>query len=173
MSKPQYLKSLNTINLQPTKVNSRIINIILLDIAGKNNEEIGEMVGLTPARVSVIRNSPLYKERLEEERKVFTEKFKELQAKALIAGDLVEAEIKDACLDAAKKKIDLINKAQSEFVQNAAASDILGIGGYMKKTQKTTTIIEVDPKTAERWDRVLSGEGEQKQRITVTQEETE
>ena len=68
--KPHELKAESTIALEPDRMTSKIQLIIALDIAGYKGNQIAEHVELTPNRVSIIRNSPIYiqeRERLWEE----------------------------------------------------------------------------------------------------------
>ena len=167
---PQHLKTLNTINCQPQKASSKTELIMLLDIAGRGNGEIAETLGMNAAYVSTIKHSPIYLQEIVKMRDNMRKSVVDKQSEAIVSGDPVENLIRDACLSAAQIKIGLMEGSDSDFVKNAAASDVLGIGGYMKKTQKTTTVIEVDNKMAERWERVLADKP-QDRKITITQEE--
>src|SRR3990167_7788034 len=100
---PQELKAESTINAQPKQDSSVIMNIMLLDLAGRDNNDIAQIVGLTPPRVSTIRNSPLYTQRYDEERAKLIERFVDKKADKLVTGDPVDNLIRDHCLDAAQR----------------------------------------------------------------------
>ena len=168
---PQHLKAESTIEQQPDRITSKIMMIMYLDLAGRTNKAIAEIIGIGEVRISVIKNSPLYTHQKEALRSELERELLDKQGDKIVAGDPVENLIKDKCLAAAEKKIALMDTARSEMVQSSAASDILGIGGYMKKTSKTTTVIEVDSKMASRWERVLSDGG--KPGVRITREDVE
>lgn len=170
---PQHLKSLNTINCQPQKVSSKTELIMLLDIAGHSNGDISKALDMSVGYVSTIKNSPIYKQELVKMREEMRKSVVDKKSDEIICGDPVEVMIKDACLSAAQIKISLMEGSESDFVKNAAASDVLGIGGYMKKTQKTTTVIEVDSKMASRWERVLADNPPRSMKITQIEDNTE
>lgn len=153
--KPHDLKSENSIALEPDKMSSRIQLIIALDIAGYNGNQIAENVGLTPSRVSIIRNSPMYTQ----ER---TRKWAELQSKVvdkksdrIVAGDPVENKLKDLALRAVGVYEDLIENGKGEMAKKASADSILDRAGYKPHTDKTVTTVEVTEKMASRFERVL------------------
>ncbi len=170
---PQHLKSLAHINLQPDKMTPKTRVIMYFDVGGMTNKKIAESVGMTESRVSIIRNCPMYVAQRTELEDSLKKQIIDKQSDKIVSGDPVENKIKDACLDAAQKKIDLM-EAGSEFVQNAASSDILAIGGYQRKTSKTTQVIEVDSKMADRWERVLGDSPKPgRTKITIVKEEKE
>jgi hypothetical protein len=154
--KPQSLKSLKTIELQPDKMSSKIQLIIAMDIAGYTGNHIAEAVGLTANRVSIIRNSPLY---LEERQKKWTELQAQVVTKCsdnISAGDPVEQLLKSKALDAVNKQISLMTSGESEFVQKACADSILDRAGYKPRSDKTTVSVEITEKMADRFERVLT-----------------
>jgi transcriptional regulator len=155
-TKPQYLKTLNTINAQPEKLNSRAHKIIHLDLCGYTNKEIAEITGMTEGRVSIIKNCPLYKQQYEEERKKIADKVVDKESTKIVEGEAVDQIFKEAEIAAAKEKVRLALEADSEFVRNTATSEVLGYRGYKARGTKTVTSIEIDSKVAERWDRVLN-----------------
>src|SRR4030042_457382 len=77
--KPQYLRSMTTIKLQPQKMNERIGLIMCMDLAGKSGNDIAEELGISANRISIIRNSPLYLNRLSMERDKLRELYRDKQ----------------------------------------------------------------------------------------------
>ena len=152
---PQHLKSLNTIKMQPKKVDNRMELIMCLDVAGKSGNDIAAQLGLGATRVSIIRNSPLYLRGIEEKREQLEKQFMDKQTDVMTSGDPIEEALKDAALNAAKKKIDLMENSGNEFVQAAAAGDILDRAGYKSHTEKTKLTIEVTDKMADRFESAL------------------
>ena len=176
INKPQHLKSLTTINAQPQKITSRIVTIIYMELGGMNGKQISQALGISADRVSIIRNCPMYKQQRDTKRRELEKQILDKQSDKIVAGDPVENLIRDACKQAAQKKIDLMTDADSQFVQNAAATDILALGGYQKKSSKTTTVIEVDQKMGERFERILRdghSSNERKHKVRITQEMSE
>lgn len=153
--KPQHLKSLKTISLQPEKYTNRIEVILYMDLAGRKARDIAEEVGLTESRVSIIRNSPLYLERIGEERDKLRERYRESQTERVTSGDPVEEALKGAALEAANKKIELMREGKSEFVRLAASGDVLDRAGYKAHQEKTKLTIEVTEKMSERFEKAL------------------
>lgn len=161
--KPHDLKSINTINLEPDKLSSKIDLIISMDIAGYTGNSIAEAVGMTPGRVSIIRNSPLFTQERDRRRDLLRAQVIDKKSDVIAAGDPVEARIKEMALHAATK-LGVLLDGKSEFVQKAAADSILDRAGYKAKTDKTVVSVEVTEKMADRFERVLrrstSGLGE-------------
>ncbi len=153
--KPQELKSLNTIALQPDKITPKIDVIILMDLAGKGTNDIAEALGMTAGRISVIKNSPLYLQERNVQKMKLTEAFRDKQTDKLVSGDPVESLLKDHAINAARKKIELMNDSKNEFVQAAAAGDILDRAGYKAHQDKTVVSIEITDKMADRFERAL------------------
>lgn len=158
--KEQEMKALSTIKLQPDKMNSKINIMIMMDIGGARGKEISEAIGLCESRVSIIRNSPMYIEQRDKRWRELQEQFVDKKSDRLVDGDPVQVEIKDACLEAARTKVDLMRNAQSEFVRNNAADGILDRGGYKVRSEKTKVSIEVTEKMAGRFEKVLLMEKE-------------
>ena len=170
---PQSLKSLNTIKMQPQRVDSRMELIMCLDIAGKSGRDIAEHLKLGETRISIIRNSPLYLSRIVEKKDEMRGLFMEKQTDQMTSGDPIEEALKDAALDAANKKIHLMTDGSSEFIQSAAAGDILDRAGYKSHTEKTKVTVEVTEKMADRFERALSYEhsdNDRKTKIRITEE---
>lgn len=155
LCKPQELKSLNVIAMQPQKMNSRIEAIMCMDLAGKSGNDIARELDLTPPRISVIRNSPMYQEALGQMRDALRLQFQDKQTDRLVSGDPVESVLKDAALEAAHSKIELMRTGRSEFVRLAASGDILDRAGYRPHQEKTKVSIEISDKMANRFEEAL------------------
>jgi hypothetical protein len=170
--KPQDLKSLKTIELQPDKMSSKIQLIIAMDIAGYTGNQIAEAVDLCVSRVSIIRNSPLYKQERDNQWTKLQSEVINKKTDKIVAGDPVENRIKDLAMAAVGKYEGLLTGAKSEFVQKATADSILDRAGYKAKTDKTVVSVEVTEKMADRFERVLgrSAEGSVTRTTTVTKE---
>ena len=173
--KPQELKSLCTIKQQPEKMSSHIQLIIAMDIAGYNGNEIAENIGYTPGRVSVIRNSPLYKEARESKWTDLQDKVTDKKSTEIVKGDPVELRIKGLAMRAVEQQASLLEGADSDFVRNAVANSLLDRAGYKPYTEKTKISVEVTEKMADRFERVLGRNngfsedaGQTKVRVTQT-----
>lgn len=166
--KPRHLKAISTLDSEPERLNNRHQLIALLDISGRTGNEIAEAIGMTPARVSLIRNSSLYQAMLLQKREELQAQFIDKKSTAL-ATDPVEKCIREHCLEAAEKKISLMREAQSEFVQLQAANSLLDRGGYKAKFDRTKVSVEVTEKMADRFARVLGEEPEAQTRIKIEQ----
>lgn len=171
--KLQMMKSIHHIKQQPDSLSSKMHIIVMLDIGGCNGNSIAEQVGLTPNRISIIRNSPLYLQERNSQMEALRTKFLEKKSDALSTGDPVETLIRAHCMDAVKKKIELMDKGRSEFVQNAAASDLLDRGGYKSHSEKTKLTVEVTEKMADRFEKVLGYERDSDDRQTKVKIESE
>lgn len=155
--KPQNLKSLKTIAAQPVKVDTpKIDAIICMDLAGKGTNDIARELGMTASRISIIKGTPLYLQQREVERSKLREMFTEKQSDRLISGDPVEMALKDAALDSAKTKIYLMKNGKSEFVQLAAAGDILDRAGYKSHQDKTLVSVTITEKMADRFEKAIT-----------------
>lgn len=168
---PQHLKTLSTIGQQPKQFNTQTLRIILLDIAGKGTNEIAAIEGLTAARVSQIKTCPMFVQQRAVEwdnlRTKVTDKTSDM-----IAGDPVESALKEAALEAANVKIELMRTSQNEYVKSGASSDILDRAGYKSHTEKTKITVQVTEKMANRFERVLEyGSAEHEPKTTVCIEE--
>ena len=152
---PQDLKSLKVINAQPQYMNNKIDVIMCMDLAGKGTGDIARELGMTDARISVIKHSPLYIDRIAVERGKLKEMYREKQTDKLTSGDPVKELLKGAALSAARKKIELMEEGKSEFVQLAAAGDVLDRAGYKSHEEKTKITVEVTEKMADRFEQAL------------------
>ena len=169
---PHSMKSLKVISQEPKKVSNRIELIMCLDLAGKKGNDIAAALGLTAARVSIIRNSPLYQQEISSRRTALQAEFRNKQTDKMVMEDPVELALKGAALNAANKKIDLMTNGKSEFVQLAAAGDILDRAGYKAHQEKTKLTVELTDKVANRFEEALrqSASSDRQSRITLTQE---
>lgn len=153
--KPHDLKSINTINLEPDKLSSKIDLIISMDIAGYKGNSIADAVGLTPSRVSIIRNSPLFIQERDRRRDLLRAEIIDKKSTEIAHGDPVEAKLKSLAEAAVRKYETLLTGAESEFVQKSTADAILDRAGYKAKTDKTVVSVEVTEKMSDRFEKVL------------------
>lgn len=161
--KPRDLKSEISIAQEPEKLSSKIQVIIALDICGYTGNQIAEKIGMTPSRVSIIRNSPLFIQERDTQRAKLTAQVIDKKSSEVVAGDPVENRIKDLALQAVGVYGEILTNGKSEFAKKAAADSVLDRAGYKAKTDKTTLSVEVTEKMADRFERVLK-------RTTITQE---
>lgn len=154
--KPQNTKSLKTIDLQPEKMNSKIQLIISMDISGYSGNSIAEALGMTPSRISIIRNSPLYLEECSKKRAELQAQVIEKKSDVIASGDPVEIKMKQLALRAVDKYERLLDGAESEFVQKGTADSILDRAGYKPRSDRTTVSVEVTEKMANRFERILT-----------------
>lgn len=152
---PQSLKSLSTIQMQPEKVSSKMEVIMCMDLAGKTGKFMARELGLGECRVSIIRNSPLYLNRLAAKRAELETHFVDKQTDIMTTGDPVDDVLKRVAVEAAEKKIDLMRNSANEFVSSAAAGDVLDRAGYKSHTEKTKVTVEVTSKMADRFEAAL------------------
>ena len=153
--KPRELKADSSLALEPDRMNSKIQLIIALDIAGYNGNQISESVALTPGRVSIIRNSPLYLQERERRWEELQEQVIGKKTDRIVAGDPVENEIKDLALKAVGVHKMIMESGKGEMSKIASANSILDRAGYKAKTDKTVVSVEVTERMANRFERVL------------------
>lgn len=165
--KPQESKSEAHIGLQPRNIEKASVQaIMMLELCGHRNGEIAQMVDMTEGRVSIIRNSPLYKQQLAERRSRLQTQIIEKKSTA-IADDPVLKHIQENKVIAVEKLTGLMEGAKNEFLQASCAKDILDRAGYMPEKKVTTKTIEVTEQMAERFERALTYR-ETRTRITTT-----
>ncbi len=164
--KPRGLKSIQSLNLEPEKMNSKIKLMIAMDIAGYTGNSIAREVGLTPSRVSIIRNSPLFIQERDAQRGLLEKKFIDKKSSQIAMGDPVKARFKDLAKEAVEKYAGLLNGAKSEFVQKATADAILDRAGYRAKTDQTTVSVEVTERMSQRFEKVLGQAVESRVKVT-------
>ena len=160
---PRELKSEISIANEPEKMSSKIQMIIALDICGWTGNDIANHIGMTPSRVSIIRNSPLFIQERDTQRAKLTAEVIDKKSSAVAVGDPVENKIKDLALRAVGVYEDIIDNGKSEFAKKSAADSVLDRAGYKARTDKTVLSVEVTEKMADRFERVLK-------RTTITRE---
>ena len=153
--KPQELRSESYQKLQPQNNSSRIQLIIAMDIAGYSNDQISNSVGISANRVSIIKNSPLYKQEKSRWEGELNRQVIDKKSDQIVAGDPVENELKDTALIAAKRLRAIVESGKSELAQKAASDSVLDRAGYKAHTDKTVLSVEVTEKMADRFERVL------------------
>lgn len=161
--KPRELKSELSLSLEPDKMTSRIQLIIALDIAGYNGNQIAEDIGLTPSRISIIRNSPMYKQERDRKWEELQKQVISKKTDKIVAGDPVDIRLKEMALAAVDVYGELIKDGKSEMARKTAADAILDRSGYKPHTEKTVLSVEVTEKMADRFEKVLK-------RTTITRE---
>mgnify|MGYP001615000632 FL=1 len=153
--KPRELKSELSLSLEPDKMTSRIQLIIALDIAGYNGNQIAEDIGLTPSRISIIRNSPMYKQERDRKWEELQKQVISKKTDKIVAGDPVDIRLKEMALAAVDVYGELIKDGKSEMARKTAADAILDRSGYKPHTEKTVLSVEVTEKMADRFEKVL------------------
>lgn len=141
-----------------------------MDIAGYTGNQIAEAVDLCISRVSIIRNSPLYKQERDTQWTKLQSEVIDKKTDKIVAGDPVENKIKDLAMAAVQKYGTLLEGAKSEFVQKATADSILDRAGYKAKTDKTVVSVEVTEKMSERFERALRYSDNPMVKTTITKE---
>jgi len=155
---PQDMKAISTVNMQPDKMSSRIHLILMMDIAGATGNQISKAVGITPARVSVIRNSPMFLEQVAEERGKLEAQVIAKQSSAIVDGDPIDIKMQDLALKAVGVYEDLLTNGTSEFVRKTTSDQVLDRAGYKARTEATKISIEVTDKMAQRIERAFKHE---------------
>jgi len=152
---PQDMKAISTISQQPERMTSKIHLLVLMDIAGATGNQMAEHSGMTPARISVIRNSPLFID--ERNRKMIELQGQTIDKKSssIAEGDPVEMKLKSLALRAVETYENILKTGQSESVKKVAADSILDRAGYKAHTEKMKVSIEVTEKMATRFEEVL------------------
>jgi len=153
---PQDMKAISTINAQPDRMTSKIHLLVLMDIAGATGNQMSEHSGMTPARISVIRNSPLFVE--ERNRKMIDLQSQTIDKKstAIAKGDPVEERLKELASQAVGVYADILTNGKSEAVKKVTADSVLDRAGYKPHTEKMKVSIEVTEKMADRFEEVLA-----------------
>ncbi len=132
----------STQSMQIKKVDSRHRAMMRLLISGYKNAELEEIFGLGPARISVIINSPLFREELKKmEAEVGGEYVKNEGSKAQL--DFVRIRLKEEAQRSLDKLVQLRDGAQSERVQQLSAVEILDRAGVVR-TDKVEGELIVD-----------------------------
>ena len=152
---PQDMKAISTINAQPDRMTSKIHLLVLMDIAGATGNQMSEHSGMTPARISVIRNSPLFVE--ERNRKMIDLQSQTIDKKstAIAKGDPVEERLKELASQAVGVYADILTNGKSEAVKKVTADSVLDRAGYKPHTEKMKVSIEVTEKMSDRFEEVL------------------
>ena len=153
---PQDMKAISTINAQPDRMTSKIHLMVLMDIAGNTGNHMSQDLGITPARVSVIRNSPMFTD--ERSRKMVELQTQTIDKKStsLSEGDPVEVKLKKLAMSAVDTYEKLLRTGNSESVKKVTADSILDRAGYKAHTEKMKVSIEVTEKMANRFEEVLA-----------------
>lgn len=151
----QNMKAMSTINAQPNKMSSKIHLLVMMDIAGATGNQMSEHSGLTPARVSLIRTSPLFTEERNRKMNELQDKIIDKKSSSIAEGDPVEMKLKSLALEAVGTYEHILRSGRSESVQKVTADSILDRAGYKSHTEKMKVSIEVTEKMASRFEEVL------------------
>lgn len=148
--------------------NRSVVQIIMMyDLCGWKNNRIATAVGLTEARVSIIRNSPLYINQRDERRKEMQSRVIETKAEAIASGDPVEEVFRSHALEMAEGLVEEARNGETAQVRQMAKKDILDRAGYLVKAKTTKRTIEVSEKIAGRLEAALRGDEKMTREITV------
>ena len=170
--KPQYLKSINTINQQPQRKTTTMLKIIMLEIAGRKNGEIAEVMGMSEGRVSVIRNSPFYTQQRDVEWGRLKEAVIEKESTS-ITNDKVKDEARKHALDIIDMYASIVKESDNNFAKISASKELMKRGGF-DEDRKKSTIIEISEDRQKRWDEVINyderNKSERKFKIRIKEE---
>jgi len=153
---PQDMKAISTINAQPDRMTSKIHLMVLMDIAGNTGNQMSQDLGITPARVSVIRNSPMFTDERSRKMVELQDKTIDKKSTSLSEGDPVEVKLKKLAMSAVETYEKLLKTGNSESVKKVTADSILDRAGYKAHTEKMKVSIEVTEKMANRFEEVLA-----------------
>lgn len=142
----------NTKNLFPNELSSRHRSAMRMQIAGHTNNDIAKELGFNVQRLSVIMNSPLYKEEKERMERDVKREFVEAEGKKL-AMDTTAKILADSTEKAAKTLDGALDAGGSVAV--SAAKDILDRGGYAKEEKiRANVFVEPSPSLIDMLERV-------------------
>jgi predicted transcriptional regulator len=116
---------------QIKKMSHRAYQALHYRIAGRTNNEIAQLLGITPMRVSQILNSPICKEQEILLRAQIEQSFVEATTETL-QKDPVRVFLNQKALSLVMKLYELANGADKDDTQRKAAMDLLGLTEYAK-----------------------------------------
>ena len=137
---PNYSDS--TISIQPKHTSSRHRAMMRYLIAGKTPGEIADIFELTNARVSVIINSPLFKEEMRKMEGEVRDEFVQNEG-GKVHTDSVRGRLAEEALRALDTIVGFRDNATSERVRQLSALEILDRAGY-KASEKIEGTVEID-----------------------------
>lgn len=168
--KEQGEKSELHVAAQPKNMEKNSVQLIMLhDIAGYGTNEIAEALEMTASRVSIIKGSPLYQEQRSAKLEELKTRVIEGTAKQIIE-DPARKVLADAKEECARMKVELALRGKSEFVRNAATSEVLSYNGIIpvkKQESEQTTTIVMEEKLAKRFG--FAKEYSIEKKVTITQ----
>jgi len=132
---------------QPKHLEKNSVQLIMAhDLAGFGTNETALAVGMTIGRVSIIKNSPLYREERARRFEALKQSVTEGTSKKILE-DPARQVLLDNRVGAAEKLVALVRDGKNEFVQKSAAVDILEFSGISKPRQSdkhvgTTVVME-------------------------------
>jgi len=170
--KPRIMKAISSIEAEPQKMTSQIQNILLLDVAGATGREISEITGLSEARVSVIRNTPWYKERR-------VARWSELEKSVIdkqssnITQEQVKRGAQTHALNLTQSLVNIGYEDENAFARIAAIRELYKRAGF-DENRKTGVTLEIGETWAKRWDGILADDerskSERKYKVRITKE---
>lgn len=169
--KPRFLKSIKTLKQEPKNDSSNIQNILIRDIAGYNGNDIAGEVGLSAARVSIIRNSPLYLERKEA---LWGQLRNQLVDKKVddVVGEDVKAAARKHIVGLTKGLVNIAQEGKSDFSKLAATKELYKRAGLDKAEVKEQSIM-IEQKLGQRLNKVMdydeSRKDDRSAKVTITE----
>jgi hypothetical protein len=152
--KSQENKAQSTINAQPKDFGRTIIHQLLeRDVAGWTHKRMGEDLGLSDSRISIITRSPMYVQMRDEKLKNLGESVKEK-----VSDHIADAEgiLKEAKTEAASTLVNIMRNGKSEAVKASVATAIVDRGREIKGG--VNVVVQINEKLSERFDKVLKYE---------------
>jgi len=149
--KTQDQKAASTINAQPKDFTKTIIHQLLeRDVAGWTHKAMGEDLGLSDSRISVITRSPMYVAMRDERLASLKDKVEDK-----VSNHIADAEdtLKGAKLEAAETLVSIMRTGRSDMVRATVASKIVDRGRETKGG--INVVVQINEKMGERLDKVL------------------
>jgi hypothetical protein len=154
MALAQEEKSALHVAAQPRDMGKNSVQMILAhDLAGYGTNEIAQALDMTAGRISIIKGSPLYQEERARRWNLMKDQITSKVTDKIISDPAREvlATAREAC---ARMKVSLALEGKSEFVRNAASSDVLAINGITPdrlRDKGSTVTVVIEEKMARRF----------------------
>ncbi len=146
----------NVKKLHPKEMSSRHRVAMRMEIAGHTTNDIANELGFNVQRLSVIMNSPLYKDEKEKMERDVKNAFVEAEGKKLNMDKTAQL-LDEGTERAAKTLIGALDDTTGS-VRVSAAKDILDRGGYAKEEKiRANVFVEPSPSLLEMLERVTGG----------------
>jgi len=172
--KPRFLKSITAINNEPKGETTTVQSVLIMDISGMRTKEIAKELGMTDTWISIMKNSPMYKERKE----ALWGKLKDKVVDKRVH-DVTGHKVKEI----ARKHMEKATKILAEtavdepnaFARNAAYKELRDVAG-LKKQEEMAASITIDKKLSDRLNRIMDydecGPNDGGAKITITKKVT-